>query len=157
MMSPRRAARTLARLTFLGAASAWATVACDGTDSYVYTAQRFDPSEGCLGDYESVEVVAGSGASATCPAACFSFQGELYVSTVCPPLPAGAEAVEASEPECAAALAAASQEATCSAGGPVIEGGGDDAATDAASVADASADASPSADAAISDAQDDVE
>lgn len=156
MISTRSATRTLARLTLLGAASAWAAAACTGTESYVYTAQRFDPSQGCLEDYESIELVAGSGASATCPAACLSFQEELYVSTVCPPLPAGAEAADASDPTCAAALAAANQEATCGAGGPVIEGGDDDA-----SAADAATDAAPledaASDGAVTDAQDDVE
>lgn len=98
----------LVRTLLLLAAGSALAVACIEVDSYVYSAQKYDATNACVGDYHSIEVIDGTGAKSTCPKACFEVNGELYVSTVCPPLPAIATAVASNTPDCRAALAAPS-------------------------------------------------
>jgi hypothetical protein len=111
-------------------------LACERADRYIYTAQKFDPAAGCLGAYEPIEAVTGSGVSATCAPTCLLVDGELYLSTLCPPVPTIAEEVPAADEACRAAIAAASGDASCEApgeegdGGP-DEAGGEDAAEEA--------------------------
>jgi hypothetical protein len=102
---------------------------CLTTQSYVYFAQRYDPTGDCVEAYEAIEVVNGSGASSTCPAACLTVGADLYVSTVCPPLPAIATEVEADAGDCILALAAAKSGGTCDA--PADGGDGDEGGADA--------------------------
>jgi hypothetical protein len=120
--------------------------ACLAAESYVYTAQKYDPTADCVNASKPIEVVKGSGASATCPAACLMVGEDLYVSTLCPPLPTIATAVDRDAGDCVAALAAAARGGTCDA--PLaIEGGADaargdaDAADEAAAADDAGGDA----------------
>lgn len=103
---------------------------CLTTQSYVYSAQRYDPTGDCLESYTAVELVNGTGASSACPAACLTVGADLFVSTVCPPLPTIATAVPPDAGDCIAALAAAKRGGTC----------------DAPAEADASEDATPDAD-----------
>lgn len=88
--------------------------ACEGPQSYVYSAQRYDPAADCLAAYAPVEVVNGEGASSMCPSMCMTVGDALYVSSMCPPLPSVATAVPADAVECIAALAAARRDTrTC--------------------------------------------
>ena len=110
-------AKTL--LALLAAAATAATVlavaACDDRNVYVYSGARFDPANACLEDYSPLETLPGEGASARCSPRCVAFEGALYVSTVCPPLPLGAELVEADAGACIAALRALTNDASCGA------------------------------------------
>ncbi|HEY8077983.1 MAG TPA: hypothetical protein VIF62_27845, partial [Labilithrix sp.] len=65
-----------------------ALASCEDVRSYVYNAQQYDATNGCLNDYSAVEVVEGSGSNAYCAPTCFSVGATVYVSTQCPPLPA---------------------------------------------------------------------
>lgn len=103
-------------------------VSCEDAQSYVYSAQKYDPAAMCLATYKPVEVVNGSGASSTCPPACLTVGADLYVSTMCPPLPAIATAVEADASDCIAALAAVKAHASCD---TPAEAGGEEAGEDA--------------------------
>ncbi len=111
----------LLRFWRLGAAAAvLGTVAavagaCLTTESYVYFAQKYDPTNDCLETNTPVEVVNGSGAGVSCPATCMTVGADLLVSTVCPPLPAIATEVPADASDCIAALAAAKRGGTCEA------------------------------------------
>ena len=142
------------------------STSCIATESYVYTAQKYDETNDCLVDYTAIETVNGSAVSATCPAACMMVGDALYVSTVCPPLPVIATPVDldggdpAIAAACRAALAAAERGGTCD---DPVEGGadasedgardgsGDDGGGDANDDASADADAS---DGGITDAAD---
>jgi len=153
------AGATLA-LTFGGSVvTTGGLTSCIATDSYVYTAQKYDPTNDCVNGYKPVEVVKGSGASATCPPMCLMVGADLYVSTLCPPLPDIATAVDSDAGTCPAALAAAASGGTCD--NPVAseagtddggaEGGDQDADTDA-EAPDAESDAADAA--TITDAAD---
>jgi hypothetical protein len=96
--------------------------ACDDRRSYVYTGARYDETAACLAPYSSLEVVPGEGASAKCAPRCVAFEGALYVSTVCPPLPRGAELVAADAGTCIAALRALQEDASCAEGQTAIDG-----------------------------------
>ena len=102
-----------------------AFVACDEDPRYVYTARHFDSTAGCLEDYEPVETVPGDGVSATCPESCLTVGKEVYVSTMCPPVPAIATALDSDAADCLAALDASYLEASCSGG--EADGGEDEA------------------------------
>lgn len=127
---------SLCSLTLLAAAFA----AClDEQARYVYTAQRYDPTLGCLEDYAAVETVPGDSVSSVCPITCLSANASVYLSTVCPPVPAIATELDARSPECQEALDAARLEASCSApeeeegdgGGAEEDGEAPDAGEDA--------------------------
>jgi hypothetical protein len=112
-----------------GAALLGGSVAsCLTTESYVYFAQKYDPAGDCLETNAPVEVVNGSGASSVCPAACLTVGADLFVSTVCPPLPAIATAVPADAGDCIKAVAAAKRGGTCDA--PAEAGSEPDAESD---------------------------
>ena len=102
-----------------------AAAACLAAESYVYSAQKYDPTADCVAGSKAIEVVKGSGASATCKATCLMVGEDLYVSTLCPPLPTIATAVDDDAGTCIAALAAAARGGTCDAPLPT-EGGADD-------------------------------
>lgn len=112
------ASRSLLRVTSALAAVAAALTAgafaCQTTESYVYSAQKYDPAADCLAPYAPVETVSGEGAGSQCPVTCLTVGADLYVSTMCPPLPAVATAVAADAGDCIAARAAARRDAgTC--------------------------------------------
>src|SRR5262249_34517199 len=65
-----------------------------------------DPEGACLERYSSVEYVEGSGVSSRCPAHCLTVGTATYVSTVCPPLPANAVALDPTDEACVTAMAA---------------------------------------------------
>ena len=150
------AAVTLA-MTFGGSLVATGGLtSCLSPASYVYTAQKYDPTNDCVNGYTPIEVVKGSGASANCPAACLMVGADLYVSTLCPPLPDIATAVDSDAGTCIAALAAAASGGTCDM--PVSTEAGTDDAGDEAGDQDADVDSSTDTDAAdaapITDAAD---
>jgi hypothetical protein len=132
----------------LGAGAAGAALgsgACIRTESYVYSAQKYDPAADCLAAYAPVELVTGSGASATCPATCLTVGSDLYVSTMCPPLPVIATSVDSDAGDCIAALAAAMRDGgACGAGdrGSGTDGGAGDASNAADAGGTDAADAS---------------
>jgi hypothetical protein len=102
----------------------FASIACDASGPLVYTAQPYSPEGGCVGDYVPVGVVQGTSLSGACPPACLTINGQLYVSTACPPFPS--EAVAASDsPDCPAALGAVASGLSCDQT-TAAEGGSDD-------------------------------
>jgi hypothetical protein len=109
--------------------------ACIKTESYVYSAQKYDPAAGCVAAYASVELVNGPGVGSQCPATCLRVGGDLYVSTMCPPLPTIATEVPAGASDCLAALAAAKRGGTCDSpeASAIDAGGGAVPVNDAAS------------------------
>lgn len=138
---------------FRGAATtavlaAAAMAACVATDSYVYSAQKYDPTADCITASKGIEVVQGSGASARCSPMCLMVGEDLYVSTLCPPLPTIATAVDDDAGTCIAALAAAAKGGTCDS--PADGGAGPAEAGDAADDEDADTDAASETDAADS-------
>jgi len=98
--------------------------ACIGEDRYVYSARHYEPGADCVEPYAPVETVPGEGAGSQCPASCLSTGGKLYVTAMCPPLPAIATAVTERSAECQVALAALEAGRTCGAA-PPVEGGAD--------------------------------
>jgi hypothetical protein len=120
----RRAAALVAVLSLAGAAATFA--ACLSFDSYVYTAEKYDPTADCVEEYAPVEVIKGSGAGAFCPPTCLTVGRDLYVTTMCPPLPTIATAVAADASDCIAARAAAAK-GTCN----TVEAGATDAGEEA--------------------------
>ena len=80
-----------------------AIAACEGADSYVYTARRYDAAGACLEPYAPVEVVDGPGVAATCPETCLTVGEEVFVTNMCPPLPAIATELQADAEACVAA------------------------------------------------------
>ena len=80
-----------------------AIAACEGADSYVYTARRYDPAGACLEPYAPVEVVDGPGVAATCPETCLTVGAEVFVTNMCPPLPDIATELQADAAACIAA------------------------------------------------------
>jgi hypothetical protein len=134
------AAAASVAFTFAGGLAATTGLAsCIATDTYVYTAQKYDPTNDCVGTYKAIEVVTGSGASATCAPACLMVGDDLFVSTLCPPLPTIATAVDADAGTCTAALAAAATGGTCDVPAPT-EGGTAEGGADADADTDADAD-----------------
>lgn len=126
-------AKPLLALLALGvpAAALVSVAACDDRNVYIYSAARFDPDNACLEDYAALDTLPGEGASARCSARCMTFEGALYVSTVCPPLPAGAEQVPANASECVAALRALTSGTSCTAAAAPAADGASDADPDA--------------------------
>lgn len=144
----KRAALALCSLALLAAAFA----AClDEDPRYVYTAQKYDPALGCLEDYAPVEVVPGESVSSVCAPTCLTANGEVYLSTVCPPVPAIATELDAASPECQGALDASRLEASCSAS---EEEEGDGGEPDGGEAADAGVDAPADLDTGAPDAAD---
>lgn len=106
--------RTAALVATLAAGLTAFAFACEGPQSYVYSAQQYDPTADCLAAYSPVEVVNGEGAGSHCPTVCMTVGEGLYVSSMCGPLPAVATEVPADAGACLAALAAAKRDAgTC--------------------------------------------
>jgi|GEM_PF-3532051 len=134
-MAPRALLRSrlFPVLACASAAAAYLASACITTEAYVYTAQRYDSAGACLEDYRAIEQVAGKGASSQCAPTCLEVDGELFVSTMCPPLPGIATAVPDDDPTCAAARAASRAETSCTAPAPEEAGAADDASPDTAS------------------------
>ena len=119
--------RAVAVTAVLGAVAFAAS--CISTDSYVYTAQKYDPTNDCVNGYKPVEIVKGSGASAVCAPTCLMVGDDLYVSTLCPPIPDIASAVDSDAGPCIAAVKAQASGGTCD--NPVVnEAGTDEAGTD---------------------------
>jgi hypothetical protein len=143
-----------------------AAVAC-GTSSYPFQARRFDPTLMCLDPYTGIDVISGDDPGGGCTLACLANAGTYYLTQECPPYPPlfavySADAGSAaSDPTCAAAIAAYTRGATCDLDGGVIypdggadaEAGAHDAAPEAGDAADAS-DAAPEASDAASEASD---
>jgi hypothetical protein len=116
------------RAVFLGFSFVAFAASCEDQPSYVYSAQKYDPTNACLSSYSPIEVVNGPTSNATCAPACITVNGDTYVSTQCPPLPAIASEGEADASPCLEALDAAAQEVSCdNLGGGEEEDGGDEA------------------------------
>ena len=135
-LTPTSLALTAAALA--GAIGA-ALAACEGTQLYMYSAQRYNPAADCVATYAPVETVNGSGASATCPPTCLAVGDVLFVSTMCPPLPSIAAPVALDAGPCIAALAAVERGRPCdtSAEAGAEDASEEDAADGATPIADA--------------------
>lgn len=120
-----------------GVAALASVVACD-VPFYVYSARRWNAADACVEPYVPIDRVEGEGADSSCPAVCLSVGAQLYVSTVCPPLPPSATEVPATDPICRAALDAANRDRIC---GEPAEGGADGEADAGEDAMDASPDA----------------
>jgi hypothetical protein len=106
---------------------------CDESGPRVYTAQAYEPANGCLDDYVPVGLVMSAALFPTCDPVCLELGNVLYVSTVCAPYPATAVPVAPEDStDCATALALATSDTggLCSAldASPASDdgGGGDD-------------------------------
>jgi hypothetical protein len=109
LLSARSPARTTRAIALL-----LALCACDNNDTRIYTARPYQVDPGCLEEYLPLAVVYAKELDATCAAACFYFDGQLYVSTVCAPYPEAAEVSDpAEDTDCAAALVALEQDLSC--------------------------------------------
>lgn len=106
---------SLLRLLAALAIPAGVAVACEESNQHVYTGQRWNDALQCLDDYAPIEMVPGADVSSTCPATCFAVDEELYVTTLCGPLPGNATAVPLGTSPCKEALAAMAKGASCSA------------------------------------------
>ncbi|MGC4091045.1 MAG: hypothetical protein QM756_24855 [Polyangiaceae bacterium] len=97
----------------------WLT-ACEESGPRVYTARLFHPADAgaaCLDAYTPIGLVEAGDLGASCDAVCLWQGDELYVSTVCPPLPATFEREDpVASSECQAALALLADEEAKSCG-----------------------------------------
>lgn len=133
--SGRRRARTLAAIVagcaVAAAALCGALASCVSAESYVYTAQRYDPNAKCLESYTAIEVVNGSNAYSACAPTCLRVGGDIFVSTMCPPLPSIATEVPSDESACGAALAAHNQSFSCNSAREPVDSAAPEAGGDA--------------------------
>jgi hypothetical protein len=84
---------------------------CDESGPRVYTAQAYEPANGCLDDYVPVGLVMSAALFPTCDPVCLELGNVLYVSTVCAPYPATAVPVAPEDSaDCATALALATSD-----------------------------------------------
>lgn len=81
-------------------------IACEEAQVYVYSAQRYNEDEDCVGRYEAIETVPGPDVYSKCAKRCLTVKEAVFVSTVCPPLPAIANDLPPTDPTCQKALAA---------------------------------------------------
>ena len=81
---------------------------CDESGPRIYTAQPYLAALGCLSAYTPISLVETHDVSALCEPVCLRIGAALYVSTLCAPYPGESTQPPASDPECAAALAAPS-------------------------------------------------
>jgi hypothetical protein len=102
--------------------------ACDdsNTRSHVYAGRQLEDARGCLDPTSSIDVVEGPEPPSTCSPTCIvsppDFDSGLttvYVSTMCPPLPAAPFDTTGSDPRCSTALAAYQANTTCLSDGGV--------------------------------------
>lgn len=114
------------RASILGwclAALALCGAACEEYGPRVYTARLYRVGARCLEPYTPIGVVQAGELDVDCEQ-CLLLDGALYVSRVCPPLPARADAVTPDDaPACALALAAFTAELTCGASDAGLDGG----------------------------------
>lgn len=88
--------------------------ACDESGPRVYTAKAYDREAHCLSADAPIGLVESEDLSATCEPVCIELEAGLYVSTVCPPYPAGSVLLNAKDSaDCEAALTALAEEAEC--------------------------------------------
>jgi hypothetical protein len=90
---------------------------CEEYGPRIYTARLYRVGARCLEPSTPIGVVQAGELHANCddPPQCLALDGELYVSSVCPPLPARASAMRSDLPACVLALTAFEAKATCGA------------------------------------------
>ncbi|MBX3231716.1 MAG: hypothetical protein KIT84_23180 [Labilithrix sp.] len=93
----------LRRVPFFVALALVVAAACNEVQTYVFVARRYDAEAGCLESYTSIDLINGSGAGSKCGPTCFRFNGSIYTTRVCPPLPESVEQLDQDSPECLAA------------------------------------------------------
>lgn len=109
---------------------------CEEYGPRVYTARPVVAALGCLPGSVPLGVVQAGDLAADCEIRCLLLDAALYVSRVCPPLPARAIELRPDQsPACARAVSLFTARAFC--GAP--DAGGSDAGLDAAAFADARA------------------
>jgi len=93
-------------------------VAGCGDGAHAFTGRLYDPSNECLGNPVTLDVVAG-GEPGQCDAKCITQRAGdagtlVYITNMCPPLPSGPSFdVSGDNPACSPALAAAARGKTC--------------------------------------------
>ena len=99
----------------------------------MYTARRYEADAACLEPYKSIDFVNGDSVSSKCAPNCFEYGGETFTSTMCPPLPELATALDAEAPECKIAITLYDTPcggddagSTYDSGSPVVEDAGKD-------------------------------
>ena len=116
------------RVAVLGGCLAVVALASSSCEEYgprIYTARLYRVGARCLEPYTPIGVVQAGELRATCERQCLSLDAQLFVSTVCPPLPARVETVNAEVPVCALALGAFDALATCGVSDAGVDGGFD--------------------------------
>jgi hypothetical protein len=117
-----RIAPALALAVAVGALGASGALGCndDNTRSHVYAGRKFEDARGCLDTTTSVDVVDGPDRGSTCDPMCIvsapdydSGVRSVFVSTMCPPLPAAPFDTTQSDPRCPTAIAAYKTNLTC--------------------------------------------
>jgi hypothetical protein len=121
-MSPaarrRRAAALAAAVPLSLVACILHTTACGDDGAHVYTAELYVQDRDCLGTTSSIDIISGDETGDCSPICLVQLRGEAgrvtYVSTMCPPYPAGVEYDSSgTDPSCPAALAALARGDTC--------------------------------------------
>lgn len=136
-MARRSVVQLRLRTVTLGLVALGATIAaCEGAESYIFTARRYDAAGACLEPYAAVEVVDGPGAAATCPETCLTVGTDVFVTTMCPPIPAIATELQADAAACVAARAVSGS--TCGAEADSADPDAGASAAEAGSLDDAS-------------------
>lgn len=120
------------RLALLVLGALVVAAACNEVQSYVFVARRYDPEAGCLEAYAAIDLVQGAGAGSRCAPTCFRYNGAVYTTRVCPPLPPTVEPLDQASAECVAANAPALEDAGCR-----LPGEERDASSDAGAPVDA--------------------
>lgn len=97
------------------AALALLAAACGG-GAHVFAGQRYVDARDCVEPGSALDVLPGAPAPNDCAPRCLVQEGQVYVSSTCPPYPRGVDATEG-HPACAAAVAAFRRRDTCLDGG----------------------------------------
>jgi len=97
------------------AALALALVAC-GAGSHVFAGQRYVAARDCVERGSALDVLPGVPAPDNCLPQCLVQEGEVFVSSTCPPYPRGVDTTQ-THPACPAAVAAFRRSDTCFADG----------------------------------------
>lgn len=95
---------------------------CEEYGPRVYTARLYRVESRCLEPYTPIGVVQAGELHVDC-AQCLSLDGELYVSRVCPPLPARADPLKPDASACALPFAAFAADTTCGASDAGVDAG----------------------------------
>jgi hypothetical protein len=118
-------ARAIAASLVVVAGGVLASACDDDVSSHIYSGRLYEPSLECLDNVSAIDVVAGPEPMTPCAPICIIGLGDdatpsqVYVSTMCPPLPQYPYDLTGTDPRCPLALALYNQDTTCEDGGTV--------------------------------------